>query len=95
MRVKWTVLFYVSSLVLTTSLIFSTPARAWQKKDAKKGKPEATRSQYYKKWLRGGCPLHHYRRREEGFQGPDDGRRKGKIHRAVLVPPRPRSANWG
>ena len=51
MRVKWTVLFYVSSLVLTTSLIFSTPATAWQKKDAKKAKPEATRSQYYKKWL--------------------------------------------
>jgi GWxTD domain-containing protein len=51
MRAKWTVLLYVSSLVLATSLIFSTPARAWQKKDAKKGKPEATRSQYYKKWL--------------------------------------------
>jgi GWxTD domain-containing protein len=50
MRVKWTLLSYVSSLVLT-SLIFSAPAEAWQKKDAKKGKPEVSRSQYYKKWL--------------------------------------------
>src|SRR5262249_48110642 len=49
MRVKWTVLPYVSSLVLTTSLIVSMPATA-QKKE-KKNKPEQSRSEYYKKWL--------------------------------------------
>ena len=54
MRAKWTVLSSVSSLVLATSLIISTPATAWQKKDAKdakKSNPEGTRTQYYKKWL--------------------------------------------
>ena len=51
MRAKWTVLSSVSSLVLATSLIISTPATAWQKKDAKKANPEGTRTQYYKKWL--------------------------------------------